>query len=160
MAKSATKKSNVDTGKSPAAFNEKNSPTASQSTINPSRYAPGSVTDVNVQALDPENRLFKLFTDSVKDIYWPESQLTKALPKMANPAGNAALKKAISNHLDQTIIHVERLENIFGILGKKVQAKKCDAMEGLTKEGEAVIEDTDKDTPARDIGIINGFPES
>ena len=94
MAKSATKKSNVDTGKSPAAFNEKNSPTASQSTINPSRYAPGSDSDVNVQALDPEDGLLKLFTDAVKDIYWAENQLVKALPKMANAAGTL-LKKAI-----------------------------------------------------------------
>ena len=57
-------------------------------------------------------------------------------------------------HLQQTKTHVERLEQVFSLLGKKPQAKKCDAMEGLTKEGEGIVEDTDAGTPARDMGII------
>jgi len=64
------------------------------------------------------------------------------------------LQEALANHLDETKIHVGRLEQVFKLLGKKPQAKKCDAMEGLTKEAEGVIEDTDSGTPARNMGII------
>ncbi len=73
---------------------------------------------------------------------------------MIKAAATKSLQDAITNHLEQTKTHVERLEQVFELLGKKPQAKKCDAMEGLTKEGEGVIEDTDTGTPARDIGII------
>jgi ferritin-like metal-binding protein YciE len=64
------------------------------------------------------------------------------------------LKTAIENHLDETKGHVSRLEEVFGLLEEKVIAKKCDAMEGLTKEGEGIIESTKAGTNARDVGII------
>ncbi len=113
-------------------------------------------TDSAVYVDDSENEdgLAKLFTDGIKDIYWAENALVKALPKMASAAASVDLKKAIENHLQQTKNHVSRLEQVFELLGKKKQAKKCDAMEGLTKEGEGIIECTDAGTPARDLGII------
>ncbi len=100
------------------------------------------------------SQLEKLFTDSLKDIYWAEKHLTKTLPKMKKAATSDELKSAIEEHLAQTEEHVSRLEEVFEICGKKAQAKKCDAMEGLTKEGESVIEETEKETMTRDAGII------
>jgi ferritin-like metal-binding protein YciE len=80
--------------------------------------------------------------------------LVKALPKLARSVSSKSLTQAIVNHLEQTKKQVQRLEQVFQSLGKKPQAKKCDAMEGLVMEGEGVIEDTDAGTPARDLGII------
>jgi ferritin-like metal-binding protein YciE len=100
------------------------------------------------------SQLDKLFTDSLKDIYWAEKHLTKTLPKMKKKATTDELKSAIEEHLAQTEEHVTRLEQVFQICGKKAQAKKCDAMEGLTKEGDSIMEETEPNTMTRDAGII------
>ncbi|MFY7816259.1 MAG: DUF892 family protein [Chryseobacterium taeanense] len=94
-----------------------------------------------------------LFEDSLKDIYWAEKALLKALPTMMKNATDEKLKSAIEDHLGQTQTHVERLENCFKALGKKAQAKKCDAMQGLLDEGKSIIEETEPGT-VRDAGII------
>jgi ferritin-like metal-binding protein YciE len=94
------------------------------------------------------------FVDAVKDLYWAEKHLTKALPKMQEAATTPELQAAIEEHLAQTEVHVTRLEKVFELLGKKPQAKKCDAMEGLVKEGETVIEETEDGSLTRDVGII------
>ncbi len=73
---------------------------------------------------------------------------------MSQAASSKQLVSAIEQHLAQTVEHVSRLEQIFGLLEQKAIAKKCDAMEGLTKEGEGVIESTDAGTATRDVGII------
>ncbi len=98
--------------------------------------------------------LTDLFLDSVKDIYWAENHLVKNLPKMIKAAGSADLQNAFTDHLEVTKTHVARLEEVFELLGEKRQAKKCDAMEGLSIEGEGVIESTIAGTPARDAGLI------
>jgi ferritin-like metal-binding protein YciE len=104
---------------------------------------------------DPRrSQLEKLFTDSLKDIYWAEKHLTKALPKMKKKATTNELKSAIEEHLAQTEEHVKRLEQVFEICGKKAQAKKCDAMEGLSKEGDSIVEETEDGSMTRDAGII------
>ena len=100
------------------------------------------------------SQLEKLFTDSLKDIYWAEKQLTKTLPKMKKAATTDELKFAIEEHLAQTEGHVKRLERVFEMCGKKVQAKKCDAMEGIIKEGDSIVEETQEGTMTRDAGII------
>ena len=100
------------------------------------------------------SQLEKLFIDSLKDIYWAEKHLTKVLPKMKKKATSAELKEAIEEHLAQTEEHVSRLEQVFNLCGKKPQAKKCDGMEGLTKEGDSVLEETQDGTETRDAGII------
>ena len=104
--------------------------------------------------VNENSQLDKLFTDSLKDIYWAEKHLTKTLPKMKKKATTDDLKSAIEEHLAQTEEHVSRLERVFEICGKKAQAKKCDAMEGLTKEADSIIEETDANTMTRDAGII------
>ena len=100
------------------------------------------------------SQLEKLFTDSLKDIYWAEKQLTKTLPKMKKAATTDELKSAIEEHLTQTEGHVKRLEQVFEMCGKKVQAKKCDAMEGIIKEGDSIVEETQEGSMTRDAGII------
>jgi ferritin-like metal-binding protein YciE len=99
-------------------------------------------------------QLEKFFQDSLKDIYWAEKALTKALPKMQRAATTAELQTAIETHLGQTMEQVERLEKVFELLGAKAQAKKCEAMEGLIKEGESIVEETEDGSMTRDVGII------
>jgi len=100
------------------------------------------------------SQLEKLFIDSLKDIYWAEKHLTKVLPKMKKKATSNELKQAIEEHLAQTEEHVTRLEQVFNLCGKKPQAKKCEAMEGLTKEGDSIVEETEDGSETRDAGII------
>jgi ferritin-like metal-binding protein YciE len=97
--------------------------------------------------------LRELFIDSLKDIYWAEKALTKALPKMAKNATSESLISTINDHLTVTQEQVMRLEQVFELIGEKASAKKCDAMEGLIKEGESIIEETEEG-PVRDAGII------
>ncbi len=98
--------------------------------------------------------LREFFVDELKDIYWAEKHLTKALPKMAKAATTDKLRQAFEEHLAATKVHISRLEQVFEILGEKAQAKKCDAMAGIVEEGEGVIEDTKEDTFTRDVGLI------
>ena len=73
---------------------------------------------------------------------------------MQKAATSTELKQAFENHLETTKGHVVRLEEVFNLLGEKAVAKKCEAMEGITKEGESIIEDTDAGTATRDVGLI------
>lgn len=97
--------------------------------------------------------LRELFEDGLKDLYWAEKALTKALPKMAKNATTPELVKAIESHLLETEEQIERLEQVFKSIGKKAVAKKCDAMDGLIKEGESIMEETEIGV-VRDAGII------
>ncbi len=112
-----------------------------------------SSTGSSAKAMGNE-QLDKFFHDALKDLYWAEKHLTKALPKMQKAATSEELQQAIDDHLAQTEEHVVRLEQVFEALGKKAQAKKCDGMEGLVKEGESVIEETEEGSATRDVGII------
>jgi len=103
---------------------------------------------------DSQSALLELFVDQVKDIYWAEKHLLKALPKMQKAATTEELKNAIENHIGQTEEQVGRLEQVFELLEEKPQAKKCDAMAGLVEEGETVISETDSGSATRDVGII------
>ncbi len=98
--------------------------------------------------------LEKLFVDMLKDIYWAENHLIKALGKMQSEATTHQLQDAFEDHLYATKKHVARLEKVFGLLGKKAEGKKCEAMEGLTKEADSIIEETIKGTMTRDAALI------
>ncbi|RCH55521.1 ferritin-like domain-containing protein [Mucilaginibacter hurinus] len=102
-----------------------------------------------------ESGLHELFIDELKDIYWAEKHLAKALPKMAKAATSEELRAAIETHLAETENQITRLESVFESIGEKAAAKKCDAMEGLIKEGQGIIEDTEDGTITRDVGIIS-----
>lgn len=97
--------------------------------------------------------LESFFIDSLKDIYWAENALVKALPKMFEHATDQKLKTAIKNHLEQTKEHVKRLDQVFESIGEKAEGKKCLAMEGLLKEGDEILEETEAGA-VRDTGII------
>lgn len=97
--------------------------------------------------------LTELFEDGLKDIYWAEKALTKALPVMVKNASSVELKDAIDNHLTETEEQIVRLEEVFKIIGQKATAKKCDAMEGLIEEAKGMLEETELGV-MRDAGII------
>lgn len=103
---------------------------------------------------DENSMLMQLFTDQLKDIYWAEKHLVKTLPKMKKAATSEELAAAFEDHLQVTMEQVARVEEVFEMLGKKPQAKKCEAMAGLTEEGQSIIEETDKGTSTRDAGLI------
>lgn len=101
-----------------------------------------------------DSMLEKFFHDELKDIYWAEKHLIKILPKMSRAAYSEKLKKAFQDHLTETQKQVWRLEKVFNLIGEKPRAKKCEAMEGITKEGSGIIEETKSGTATRDVGLI------
>lgn len=94
-----------------------------------------------------------LFEMELKDIYYAEKALVKALPKMAKGATSAELKAGIEEHLEQTKGQVERLEQVFELIDVPAKGKKCEAMEGLIAEGASLLEE-DADPEVLDAGII------
>lgn len=96
----------------------------------------------------------KFFVDELKDIYWAEKHLVKALPKMQKAATSNELAQAFEKHTAETQTHIETLEKVFASLEEKAVAKKCDAMEGLLEEAKSIIEETQKGTMIRDAGLI------
>jgi ferritin-like metal-binding protein YciE len=104
---------------------------------------------------EQENALKELFIDELKDIYWAEQHLVKALPKMIKGATSDELKQTITDHLEQTKNHVVRLESAFESIGEKAKAVKCEAMAGLLKEADELLEETEKGTEVRDVAIIS-----
>ncbi len=99
------------------------------------------------------NTLEALFHHELKDLYSAETQLVKALPKMAKAAFNPDLKAGFEEHLEETKVHVERLQQIGEQLGKKLTGHKCKGMEGLIEEGADLISEEANDT-VRDAGLI------
>jgi ferritin-like metal-binding protein YciE len=124
-------------------------------TKTPTRRSPSkSKKQSNAGAAAGNTQLEKYFIDSLKDIYWAEKHLVKALAKLQKAATTEELKSSIEEHIAQTEEQVGRVEQVFEILGKKAQAKKCEAMEGLTKEAQTGIEETEKGSMTRDVAII------
>jgi ferritin-like metal-binding protein YciE len=105
------------------------------------------------QPTEMETKLGKLFEEELRDIYWVEKALTKAIPKMIKKATSTDLIAALETHLTETEDHVKRAEQVFEIIGKTPRGKTCEAMEGLIKEAEEVMEESDEGV-MRDAGII------
>lgn len=99
------------------------------------------------------NSLKELYVEQLRDLYSAETQLISALPKMAQAASSSALKTAFQQHLDETRTQKQRLEQIFSEMGTSPQGETCQAMEGLIKEGEAVIKATG-DAKVKDAALI------
>lgn len=97
--------------------------------------------------------LNELFVEELKDLYDAEHQLTKALPKMAEAATNSQLKTAFTSHLRETEGHIQRLEQVFNLVGEKPSRKTCKAMKGLVEEGSEVIEEK-ADPEVKDAALI------
>ncbi len=98
--------------------------------------------------------LEKFFVDQLKDIYYAEQHLVKALPEMKNAASSEELEDAFENHLKQTERHVKRLEKVFQLLKQEPEGKKCEAIEGLTKEAKSIISKTKEGSMTRDAALI------
>jgi len=98
--------------------------------------------------------LEKFFTDQLKDIYYAEQHLVKALPEMQKAATTEELEDAFESHLKQTERHVKRLEKVFQLLDQKPEAKKCEAIDGLIKETKTIISETKEGTMTRDAALI------
>jgi ferritin-like metal-binding protein YciE len=102
----------------------------------------------------PDKTLDDLFLDTLKDIYFAEKQILKALPKMAKAAQYPNLKAGFEKHRDETEGHVERLEQVFAILDTAPRGKQCDAILGILEEGKEIMDEY-KGTIALDAGLIS-----
>ncbi len=117
-------------------------------------------TNTNGKELKQKNNkdnislLEKFFVDQLKDMYYAEQHLLKALPEMQKAATSEELEDAFEDHLKQTERHVKRLEKVFNLLGQKAEGKKCEAIEGLTKEAKTIISETKEGTMTRDAALI------
>ncbi|WP_296575377.1 ferritin-like domain-containing protein [Phreatobacter sp.] len=101
-----------------------------------------------------DKTLDDLFLDTLKDIYFAERKILKTLPKMQRAAQSDTLKGAFGKHREETEVQVERLLEVFEMLGKPARGKTCDAIEGIVAEGEEIMEEF-KGTPALDAGLIS-----
>ncbi|HEY4253628.1 MAG TPA: ferritin-like domain-containing protein [Roseomonas sp.] len=97
--------------------------------------------------------LESLFEDTLRDVYYAERQILKALPKMVRAAENADLKKAFAEHREQTEEQVARLQQVFEIIGKRARGKTCPAINGIIEECEELLDDVKEAGPVRDAGL-------
>jgi len=97
--------------------------------------------------------LSDLFLHTLKDIYFAENQIVKALPKMAKAADSKELARAFESHLAETKEQITRLDQVFKLLGKKSEGEKCPAIEGILKEGDELMKEI-KDPDTRDAAMI------
>jgi ferritin-like metal-binding protein YciE len=95
-----------------------------------------------------------LFHDTLKDIYFAERQILKALPKMAKAAEEPQLKDGLLKHRDETEGQVERLRQVFEMMGRRAQGKTCEAIQGIIEECEELLEEEARPGPVRDAGLI------
>ena len=102
-----------------------------------------------------EKGLEDLFLTTLKDVYYAEKQILRALPKMAKAAESDELRQAFEKHRAETEGHVERLEEVFEAIGKKAQGKTCEAIQGIIDEGKEIMEEF-KNTSALDAGLLSG----
>jgi formate dehydrogenase maturation protein FdhE len=91
-----------------------------------------------------ESGLRQLLEDQLKDVYWAEKAITKAMPEVVEKVSSQELIDALTEHMDETIQQVSRLENVFEIIGVKAEAEKCEAMEGLIEEAEDIIDELEE----------------
>ena len=103
-----------------------------------------------------ETMLRELFVEELKDIYWAEKHLLKALPKMVKASTSEELAGAFEDHLATTEKQVERCEQVFELLEMAARGKKCEAMDGLVKEAQGIIEEMPKGSAVIDAGLIIG----
>ena len=101
-----------------------------------------------------EKTLNDLFLDTLKDIYYAEKQIVKTLPKMAKAATSAELKAGFEQHLEESEGHVERLEQVFELIGKPARGKTCEAILGIIEEGKSIMDEF-KGTEALDAGLVS-----
>ena len=113
------------------------------------------VTTIGLTSEAPaDSKLREFFLEELRDIYWAEQHLLATLPKMEGAATTEKLKAAFADHLVVTQKHVARLQDAFKLLGEQAQGKKCEAIAGITTEGEEIIAETEAGSVTRDVGLI------
>lgn len=105
-------------------------------------------------ATPSNSKLREFFVEQLQDMRWAEKELVRALPKLSEAATNSDLRQAFEDHLKETETHVQRLEEVFNMIGEPVSEHKCPAMAGIVNEGEEIIKETDEGTAQRDVGLI------
>ena len=110
-------------------------------------------SSANMTETATHSKLMKLFEEELKDIYWAEQKLTKAIPKMIEKSTSEELKSALEDHLGETEEHVSRIKRVFSIIDKKAETQKCQALAGLVDEAEQIMNDCE-DGAMLDAGII------
>lgn len=160
MAKKSTeKKSETAASKKDEASAKKTASTSSKKTEGAAakktttKKAPTTADGKIKPKSDAADKLKDFFVDGLKDVLWAEQALVKNLPKMEKNATTPELKAAINKHLEETEGQVERLKDVFKAIGEKEEAQKCDAMDGLLKEAEGIMEETEPGA-VRDAAII------
>lgn len=101
-----------------------------------------------------DKALDDLFVDTLRDIYYAERKIVKALPKMQRAAQSEKLAAAFEHHREETETHIERLQKVFELVGKALRGKTCEAIEGIIAEGEEIMEEF-KGSAALDAGLIS-----
>lgn len=119
---------------------------ASKTKESKTQYKPGIA--------EKDSMLKEFFTDELKDIYWAAKHVVTTMPKLKKAATSQEVQQAFEDSTEQSKTQVSRLEKVFELLDEKAQAKKCDAMAGIIEEATSIIEDTDKGTATRDVGLI------
>jgi ferritin-like metal-binding protein YciE len=104
--------------------------------------------------MEPAMRLEDLFLETLKDIFFAERQILKGLPKLAKAAADPKLREAFMHHREETEGQVDRLRQVFEIIGKRAQGKTCEAINGLLEESEELLELSPQPSPVRDAGLI------
>jgi len=126
------------------------SPSANRNRTRAPKTTPGA-QDGHSQSL---RYLEKFFIDQLQDIYYAEHKITQALPRMIEAATTDELSEAFDDHLHQTRRHIRRLERVFESVGQKAEAKKCEAIEGIAREVEQIIDETEDGSLTRDAALI------
>ena len=126
-----------------ATKNENNKETSTTKSKNQSKFSQ-----------EDAGKLTEFLIEEFKDIYYAENEILKGLKKMEAAATSKELKSGINAHYAQTQGQIKRLEEIFSLMGQKPAKKKCDAIDGILKEGESALEDTEEGTMVRDVAII------
>lgn len=109
---------------------------------------------MNTKTAVKDSKLKAFFVHQLQDIYWAEKKLVKTLPKLREAATLQQLRDAFGTHQIETEKHIARIEQVFNMIGEEPRATKCAAITGIVNEGEDIMDETDKGTAQRDVGLI------
>jgi len=134
---------------------EEDNPRANNRSTGRSRQTSSAKQDSERQgSFEGDSPLEKFFLDQLQDIYYAEKKILQSLPKMQSAATTEELKEAFEDHLHQTQRHVRRLEKVFETIDQNAEGKKCEAIEGIAREVESIINETEEGTMTRDAALI------
>ena len=127
---------------------------SSQSATRSRTGTPMTTSGSHESRFQGQGYLEKFFLDQLQDIYYAEHKITQSLPRMIDSATTDELSEAFDDHLHQTQRHIKRLERVFETIGRKAEGKKCEAIEGIAREVDQIIEETEEGSLTRDAALI------